>query len=153
MAFIDDLFVLDDFDTAMSKNKVDEWVKSHKVNMMCSSTLQTEIDKNYDYASHTFHSDKVMKNMSGWFCPERLKFIIAVQAFDKEWDGRYSKECIRWAKNVMDSIPDWLKDRKGEYRINSHSGLVNLLIKQCICMEKESQEVKKAPNRAELSLD
>lgn len=153
MAFIDDRFVLDDFDTAMSKNQVDEWIKSQKVNMMCSSTLETEMAKNYDFNSHIFHSDEVLKNMSGWFCPERLKFIIAVQAFDKERDERYSKESIRWAKNVMDSIPDWLKERKGEFRIQSHSGLIDLLIKKCIQKEKETQEAKKMPNRAEPSLD
>ena len=74
---------------------------------------------------------------------ERLSYLLASQVYKRDYDGRFDNSTKEWANKIMEGIPDWLKDKSRDYTRNSHSGLVNIVVKEFIKKEQSREKIRK----------
>lgn len=137
------LFITDDHAKAKSEGKETEWFDSLRYNAHCAVLLENEISRHYDYETSHMDAEGVINDMLYVCDKERLSYLLASQAYKRDYDGRFDNSTKEWANKVMEGIPDWLKDKSRNYIRNAHSGLVNIVVKEFMKREQSREAIRK----------
>ena len=107
---------------AKEYEEVDKWRKSHSANCDCARTIERAIRDNY--------KNNILENCINDIVSEygldRVNLVLANTIQQKNDDGRFSESNKAWAKELW--IPK--DDYRWQFVVESHPGLVDLLINQ-----------------------
>lgn len=137
------LFITDDHAKAKSEGKETEWFDSLQYNAHCATLLESEIARHYNGETYHMDAEGVINDMLYVCDKERLSYLLASQVYKRDYDGRFDNDTKEWANKIMESLPDWLKDKSREYTRSSHSGLVNIVVKTLIKKEQSLEKPRK----------
>lgn len=102
--------------------------KSYLENLACKNTIERGIELNYDGAH--LNTDIILDVILIKYGVRRINYVLANTIQTKLHENRFSTENKEWAKRFS-ITPDHSKDgydRNHDFTVNSHPGLINLLI-------------------------
>ncbi len=93
-------------------------------NRKCASSIDYSIGCNND-GTH-FHSDKAITDLLNTYSIDRITLVTAARVnYAGEWDKRFYRENIEWAKNVLNAYSAEKAEELTHFGLNSHSVLLN----------------------------
>lgn len=102
----------------------EKYFADKRENERCAASIRYSIGCNND-GMH-FNSDKAISELLGTYSIDRIALIIAARVSNSgEWDKRFSRENVEWAKNVVKAYPAEQAEAISHLRLNSHSVLLN----------------------------
>lgn len=114
---------------AREHDELTEYRASNRANMACKDAIEDAIRNHYyDNCLGT----EAVKQVVEQFGYDRLFYVLANTVQQKDWDGRISQDNKAWARTVpVCANPDGFGlDRNCYFAVNSHSGLIDLFLKQ-----------------------
>ena len=76
----------------------------------------------------TLDTEKVLTSFLQKYDANRLALILAAHISDRTWDGRFHKDVIHWAIDLMGEYSeDFRKFAQERYYLNSHSVLIEAI--------------------------
>lgn len=100
--------------------------RSSYANNSCRDTLEAAISANY--RDNHFNAGAALNTVLEQFSAERIGYVLACTIRSRDWDGRISPRCKKWANTVeVDEASMNCPALK-----SAHSGLVNLLAEHFI---------------------
>ena len=137
----DVLIYCEDEDYAKAHDELALYSTSFSANAYCARTLSHLIRQETDYARinvkgdnydcRTFHSYKVLEEITETCDIDRVAFVLAHTILMREYDNRISDANKKWAKTVFfaDTTTDvlWMMDGSCffEWAMNCHSVLID----------------------------
>ena len=131
---------LSDFQYAKENKEIDKWKESHDANKACAVALDKAINDNYILENYHLDTKAVVNSVTGEFGKERTEFILTAHIVNHDWDGRFSNEVKKWARDKFKNF-DGLKSQTSEYHLNAHSILIDGVAKTVINLEKEMEKL------------
>lgn len=97
---------------------------NRRENERCAASINYSVGCNND--GMRFHSDKAISDLLGTYSIDRIALIIAARVSSAgEWDKRFSRTNVQWAKNVIQAYPAEQAEAISRLGLNSHSVLLN----------------------------
>lgn len=109
-------------DEAKRMNERDLWRESYKENCDCARTMERAIRDHYK----DNRLGDCIRPLIDEYGFNRVNWVLANTVLQSHSDGRYSEDNKRWARSFH--IPR--DEHNWQFTVNSHPGLVNLLIGQ-----------------------
>lgn len=106
-------------------DKLNEWRKSHNLNIECKNEAEALISENFDGMHLKIDVGKALAEKYGL---DRTEWVLANTIQHHMSDGRFDNKNKEWAKGV--NIPNEDFDHTREYSINSHPEIVNGVVNQ-----------------------
>lgn len=100
--------------------------RSSYANNSCRDALETAISANFK--DNHFNADAALDTVLAQFSAERIGYVLACTIRNRDWDGRISPRCKKWAKTVEVDETNMVYPAMK----TAHSGLVNLLAEHFI---------------------
>ena len=110
------------FGEAVFRGEGTLWRESFEENCACARAIEEAIADNYREYHLRDGTDAVVQK----FGVDRVRFVLAATIQHQDYDGRFSLQNKRWAKEQM--VPDDPYVR--EYCVHSHPGLTDLFTNQ-----------------------
>lgn len=128
---------------AREHGELDAYRASRKANIACKDAIETEIrDK---YVEGYLRADA--KGLLAAFGPERVSCVLAATLREKTYDERFSGHNQAWAATILMIDPP---DRCDDYRINSHSVLLDTFVDmvrgELDAMREQKSKAEKRPS-------
>lgn len=102
----------------------EKYFADKRENERCAASIRYSISCNND-GMH-FNSDKAISELLGTYSIDRIALIIAAKVSNSgEWDKRFSRENVEWAKNLLKAYPVEKVVTTSHLGLNSHSVLIN----------------------------
>ncbi len=102
----------------------EKYFADKRENERCAASIRYSIGCNND-GMH-FNSDKAISELLGTYSIDRIALIIAAKVSNSgEWDKRFSRENVEWAKNLLKAYPVEKVVTTSHLGLNSHSVLIN----------------------------
>ncbi|MBR6599935.1 MAG: DUF3849 domain-containing protein [Oscillospiraceae bacterium] len=97
---------LSDFQYAKENKEIDKWKESHDANKACAVALDKAINDNYTLENYHLDTKDVVNSVTGEFGKERTEFILTAHIVNHDWDGRFSNEVKKWARDKFKNLMD-----------------------------------------------
>ena len=97
---------------------------------------------NGSYKGNSLDAKAAAQEVLDQFGPERVQTVLAATVQDKDWDARFSRENKAWAQMVPMQEGDENRNRCSHWVVDSHPGLVNLLVDQVRDLVREQEKEK-----------
>ena len=110
---------------AKRSGQMDQWWESHHENIACARALEQKISDGYQDNRLSKMCAKEVIEAYGY---DRVNWVLANTVQENIHDGRYSEANRKWARGF--SVPKETLVRNGEFAVQSHAGLVDLVILQ-----------------------
>lgn len=120
--------------------KAEQAVQEERLNISCKEAIEKAIDGNY--RGNSLDAKAAAQEVLDQFGPERVQTVLAATVQDKDWDGRFSRENKAWAQTVPMQEGGENRNRRSHWVVDSHPGLVNLLVDQVRDMVREREKEK-----------
>ncbi|OUP27869.1 DUF3849 domain-containing protein [Faecalibacterium sp. An192] len=120
--------------------KAERAVQEERINISCKEAIEGAIDGNYK--GNSLDAKAAAQEVLDQFGPERVQTVLAATIKDKDWDGRFSCENKAWAQTVPMQEGGENRNRRSHWVVDSHPGLVNLLVDQVRDMVREREKEK-----------
>lgn len=100
---------------------------SMKANKACKDKIEAAVDS--CYKGWSLDTKTVIQTVADEFGTDRLTYLVANTIREKYWDGRFSKENIKWAFSipVFEDESSFAGRKNQQLIINSHPGLIDLV--------------------------
>ena len=109
---------------ALRHGERDQWRNSYRENCDCARAIERAIAENY--------RDNCLGNCAGSILDRygftRVNWVLANTIQQKSYDGRFSEDNKRWARQFY--IPN--DDIRWHFTVESHPGLTNLFVEQVL---------------------
>lgn len=106
--------------------EIEAFRASHKINEEARKELDELIRENND-GMH-LDTEKVLTSFLQKYDANRLALILAAHISDRTWDGRFHKDVMHWAIDLMKEYSeDFRKFAQERYYLNSHSVLIDAI--------------------------
>ena len=106
---------------AVTRGEKAEWRKSYRENIVCANDIEKAIAENYDGERLNTDCVKALIDKHGF---SRLNWVLGATVLEHICDGRISEENKQWARKIG-AVAENLRI---DFCVNSHPGLVNLLV-------------------------
>ncbi len=138
---------------AKEHGELDQYRASNLANIACRSEIERNISENFD---GMYLGEKCVQRALGIYGAERVCFVLACTAQQKEWDGRFSRDNKAWANGFDIPRDDALGfDRRAQYVVESHpailDGYIKLMRKAVLEEEKPSVQAALQKHSAKVS--
>ena len=120
--------------------KAEQAVQEERLNISCKEAIEEAIDGNY--RGNSLDAKAAAQEVLDQFGPERVQTVLAATVQDKDWDARFSRENKAWAQTVPMQEGGENRNRRSHWVVDSHPGLVNLLVDQVRDMVREREKEK-----------
>lgn len=127
----------EDITTAKNNGEVELYKQSLNYNKACAKDIDKAIHSYY--ADNNFDARAALKELSDKYDAERITHIVAAHIANHDYDGRYHKDVVDWAKNKMSEFTPLFIDKSNDYRLTAHAVLIDGFAQKCI--ENEMSKV------------
>ena len=113
---------------ARENGQLNEYHESKRTNAACADAISKAISEHY--ADYRFDAKSAVKEVVEQFGFDRLMHVCAATVLNKEWDERFSRGNVQWARtmSVQPDVDQYGRDRRVEYVIESHSTLADAFV-------------------------
>ena len=109
---------------ARRRNELDEWRRSHRMNIACKEAIEAAIRRDFD----GMHLDKdCAKSVIAAYGYKRTGFVLACTLQELSHDGRFSQSNKAWAEQI-DVPPD--ENRNYQYTVGSHPAVLDGFVQE-----------------------
>jgi hypothetical protein len=115
---------------AREHGELEQYRASYKANVACKNAIETAIRDNY---RDNCLGKEAVKQVADQFGYERMFYVLANTAQQKDWDGRISRDNKDWAKTipVFEDKDYFGDDRRSSFEVDScNPGLTDIFIRQ-----------------------
>ena len=102
-----------------TSDEVKLWRGSFKENIRCKEAIETAISRDFD-GMHL--QEGCAKSVVQEFGFKRVQFVLSNTLQEKEWDGRFSRDNLQWAKTTF-VPPD--KAHNAQFCVDSHPAVLD----------------------------
>ena len=120
--------------------EAEQAVQEERINISCKEAIEEAI--NGSYKGNSLDAKAAAQEVLDQFGPERVQTVLAATVQDKDWDARFSRENKAWAQTVPMQEGDENRNRCSHWVVDSHPGLVNLLVDQVRDLVREQEKEK-----------
>ncbi len=136
---------------AQQDGMIETYQLSHDLNLQCRYTIERAI---MDFYKDNRLDDEAVRLVVDQYGLARTKFVLASTVQNHSWDGRYFPDNKSWAQTVgvKPDLDDHGVDRRFQYSVDVHPGLVDLfttMLRREYCQE---QNQEKKPQRVKPSV-
>ncbi len=131
---------------AREHGELEAYRASRNANRACRDAIDDAISRHY--RDNILHTEAVTEVIDG-FGFERTMYVLANTVQRQDWDKRYSSANRAWANtvDVCEDRDDFNGDKRLEFTLRSHPGLVNLFIgearhQQLLTLPLTSEEIR-----------
>ena len=116
---------------AQAHGELDAYFASHNTNVACRDAIDYAVESHYQ--GWSLDAASAVRQVREEFGYERMLYVLAFSIRHNSWDGRISRENIRWAESVPvtpDVYAGSTEDRNIHFLVNkTHTGLLDMFAK------------------------
>ncbi|MDD3228243.1 MAG: DUF3849 domain-containing protein [Oscillospiraceae bacterium] len=123
---------------AREHNELEPYRASYQANVACKKAIEQAVNSNY--ANYCLDSKTAYEQVAEQFSPERIQYVLAVTAREKDSDLRISRENKAWAQTVpvTPNLDDRGLDHNCYFTVDQcNPGLTDLFINRARREENE----------------
>ena len=128
------------FENRAEQVKAAQAEQEEQLNISCKEAIEEAI--NGSYKGNSLDAKAAAQEVLDQFGPERVQTVLAATVQDKDWNARFSRENKAWAQTVPMQEGDENRNRCSHWVVDSHPGLVNLLVDQVRDLVREQEKEK-----------
>ena len=128
------------FENRAEQVKAAQAEQEEQLNISCKEAIEKAISGSY--RGNSLDAKAAAQEVLDQFGPERVQTVLAATVQDKDWDGRFSRENKAWAQTVPMQEGGENRNRRSHWVVDSHPGLVNLLVDQVRNLVREQEKEK-----------
>ncbi len=128
------------FENRAEQVKAAQTEQEEQLNSSCKEAIEKAISGSY--RGNSLNAKAAAQEVLDQFGPERVQTVLAATVQDKDWDGRFSRENKAWAQTVPMQEGGENRNRRSHWVVDSHPGLVNLLVDQVRDLVREREKEK-----------
>lgn len=119
-----------DITTARNNGEVELYRQSLNYNKACAKDIDKAIHNYYTY--NNLDARAAFNELSDKYDTERITHIVAAHIANHDYDERYHKDVVDWAKNKMSEFTPLFIDKSNDYRLTAHAVLIDGFAQKCI---------------------